>query len=297
MPVASWVPVDHDPLPPAVARYFSWSGARPVAMSRFGEEKLREAGLDPLYVPHSIPDDLVPVDRDEARRALGLPRDAAVLGMVAANKGTAPARKAFPEVLEAFALTISRGWDAWLYLHTDRVGPAGLDLAALADRIGRRHGVDIVSRIVAPDPITMRVGMPHESLSVVYSAFDALVNPSYGEGFGIPIVEAQACGVPVIVADNSSMPELVGDGVAVACDPFYDGNQDSWYGRPDVEALAGAMADYVSAPHGPSTEAMSFADEYRTKRILAEHMLPALTELDPTVEKNMLTVDSLRGRR
>ena len=28
-----------------------------------------------------------------------------------------------------------------------------------------------------------------------------------GEGFGIPIIEAQACSTPVIVTDFSSMPE------------------------------------------------------------------------------------------
>ena len=39
----------------------------------------------------------------------------------------------------------------------------------------------------------------------------ALVFPSFLEGFGLPIIEAQACGCPVLAADSSSLPEIAGD--------------------------------------------------------------------------------------
>ncbi|OHA47064.1 MAG: hypothetical protein A3A80_01415 [Candidatus Terrybacteria bacterium RIFCSPLOWO2_01_FULL_44_24] len=41
---------------------------------------------------------------------------------------------------------------------------------------------------------------------------EALVFPSWYEGFGLPILEAQALGVPVICGNNSSMPEVAGQG-------------------------------------------------------------------------------------
>ena len=40
----------------------------------------------------------------------------------------------------------------------------------------------------------------------------ALTYVPYFEGFGLPIIEAQACGIPVITSDTSSMPEVLGDG-------------------------------------------------------------------------------------
>lgn len=41
---------------------------------------------------------------------------------------------------------------------------------------------------------------------------DMFILPSFYEGFGLPILEAQAAGVPVITSNLSSMPEVAGSG-------------------------------------------------------------------------------------
>ena len=48
-------------------------------------------------------------------------------------------------------------------------------------------------------------------LPVLVSGAKAYILPSLWEGFGIPVIEAQACGVPVVVSKTSSLPEIVGD--------------------------------------------------------------------------------------
>jgi len=67
-----------------------------------------------------------------------------------------------------------------------------------------------------------------DDLPALYSAADALVFPSFYEGFGLPILEAMACGCPVITANNSSLPEVAGD-AAEYCD------------ANDVYSIANAM--------------------------------------------------------
>jgi glycosyltransferase involved in cell wall biosynthesis len=39
---------------------------------------------------------------------------------------------------------------------------------------------------------------------------DVVSNATYGEGFGLPAVEAQACGTPVIVSRGTTGPQLAG---------------------------------------------------------------------------------------
>jgi glycosyltransferase involved in cell wall biosynthesis len=51
----------------------------------------------------------------------------------------------------------------------------------------------------------------HE-LAVLYQMAEVMVYPSFFEGFGLPVAEAQASGCPVITSGTSSLPEAGGDG-------------------------------------------------------------------------------------
>ena len=57
--------------------------------------------------------------------------------------------------------------------------------------------------------------VPDQDLAPLYSGAQAFVYPSLYEGFGMPIVEAQACGCPVITSNTSSMPEAAGEGAVL----------------------------------------------------------------------------------
>jgi hypothetical protein len=68
--------------------FLGTTGATPVAMSRFGERALRDAGFDPLYAPHGVETSVFrpAEDRLAMRRFFKLPEDAFVIGMVANNR-------------------------------------------------------------------------------------------------------------------------------------------------------------------------------------------------------------------
>jgi glycosyltransferase involved in cell wall biosynthesis len=61
-------------------------------------------------------------------------------------------------------------------------------------------------------------GVAEEDLRALYSTAAMMIFPSFQEGFGWPIIEAQACGCPVFTSDRTPMTE-VGGNAAVYLDP------------------------------------------------------------------------------
>lgn len=61
--------------------------------------------------------------------------------------------------------------------------------------------------------------VPEDHLPVLYNLASAYVYPSLYEGFGLPILEAQACGCPILASNASSLPEVAGKG-ALYFDPY-----------------------------------------------------------------------------
>lgn len=274
--MVSWCPVDHEPAPPKVTQFFAKSNAVPVAMSRFGQRQLEH--LDPLYVPHGVDTDAYK-PRADAKSKMGLPDDAFLVGMVAANKGRAPSRKGFQQALEAFSAFHKVHSDSMLYLHTVMEGEfsAGEDLWAMVEAF------DVPRHALATADQYKMVWNPYSpvEMSHFYSGMDVLLSPSMGEGFGIPILEAQACGTPVIVTDFSAMPEVGKVGWHVEHRPFWTG-QGTMQAMADVgdlvESLRHCYSLSTAAKNDLAVQAREHAETYAVERVLEEHMLPALAE-------------------
>ena len=58
----------------------------------------------------------------------------------------------------------------------------------------------------------------HQVLVALYNGCFAFIFPSFSEGFGWPVIEAQACGAPVIASNINPIPEISG-GAALLADP------------------------------------------------------------------------------
>lgn len=64
-----------------------------------------------------------------------------------------------------------------------------------------------------------RVNLSHEDIVMEYTQCDIVAFISLGEGFGVPIIEAQASGRPLITASVSPMCDVAGEGACLV-DPL-----------------------------------------------------------------------------
>lgn len=276
--LAAWTPVDHRPCPPAVLAWFHKTGAVPIAMSKYGARQLANGGLDPLYVPHGVDTSVFKPADDvaEARELFDIPQDAYVVLMNAANKG-AQMRKGFWESIAAFAELARKRSDAVLYMHTEQFGQGmGVNLDEICRSVGLAEGqVRWINQYAY-----LTGSLPEEAMAKLYRASDVLLAPSKGEGFGIPVIEAQACGRPVIVSDFTAQPELVGDGWLVRGEPDWDAAQASCFFKPYVESVYECLEAAYARGRGDSAKAVEFiAGEYDADLVHATMWRPIIEQL------------------
>lgn len=181
-----WAPVDHDRFTPGqVVKAQAARGL--IAMSLDGKRKMEAAGFEPYYVPHGVDSKIFQPTESSFRVTYGI-EDKFVVSMVMANKGS-PSRKAFSNQIAAFAEFRTRHTDTVLYLHTDMQGMGGENIHRLLELNDVPHdAVRIVSQYhYLNGMINSKV------LAGIYTGSDVVMNATMGEGFGIPIVEAQMC--------------------------------------------------------------------------------------------------------
>ena len=126
--------------------------------------------------------------------------------------GSGLARKNRAGVLRALALA-RRDWPG-------RAVFAGEPLTDSERAVARELNLpaDAVREISHPD---------HDDLAALYSRAHAMVFPSFCEGYGWPVLEAQACGCPVICSNVTSLPEVAGDAGLLLAPEDYPGYADA----------------------------------------------------------------------
>jgi FkbM family methyltransferase len=279
-----WFPVDSDPLSPRIYEAVKQAHAR-IVFSKFGVEKMNEVGLDHYYVPHGVDtqSSFYPEDMAECREKLGWPQDKFIVGMVAANKGN-PSRKAFEKNIEAFALLKKKHPDVMLYLHTMKLGFQGVDLPEFINAMGLKEGEDVLF----PSEYHLSLGFPDMYMRTLYSAMDTHLLVSMGEGFGIPIVEAQACGTPVIVGDWTSMSELCFSGWKVPkseAQPTWTPLATYQY-SPNVNAIYELLEQAYNAKGSKKyrERARDGALEYDADAVMDKYWAPVLEEIEESTK-------------
>jgi glycosyltransferase involved in cell wall biosynthesis len=205
----AWAPVDSEPVmarnvPPLKA--CRWT----MAPTRWSARMMQEAGLDPMYMPCAydsesffIKDGLIPSKREFGELIGRDLEDKFLVNVVSANAG---GRKNYQAIFAAWKKFHAERPDSLLYLHTDITGyfSGGNDLVEMAKTYGVND--DSVFYVSQWEYSTGQLG--EDYLNLVYNASDVHLNCCYGEGFGLPIMEAQAAGCPTIVPAFAAANEV-----------------------------------------------------------------------------------------
>lgn len=170
-------------------------------------------------VPNGVDSGLFrPLEREEARRRLGLP-------------------PAGPLLLSVGELTERKGMD--LAVHTLAHLP-GWRLALVGAGPLRRRLEDLARGLDVADRLILAGARPQAELPLWYAACDVFLLASRREGLPNVVLEALACGRPVVAARVWGVPEAVREPVAGR---LVEGH--------DPRAFAAAVLDVAAAPPAP----------------------------------------------
>ena len=280
-PVISYVPLDHVTIPPMVITFLKRYNVSAIAMAPHGQRQLALNGIDAPYIPHTV-DTKIFQRRDKlrgvpTREFMGIDPDTFLVGMVMANKANSIIhRKAYAEQMLAFGIFHKEHPDSHLYIHADFMPIVqGFHLEHLMEACGiPKEAVTFANRD------ELRTGYSDEEMASLYSAMDVLMMGTYGEGFGVPVIEAQSCGVRTIASNWAATQDLVSeDGWLVEGQPFWDEPQKSFYQIPLLGSLTSALEKAYNAPRGHSTASRAFALQFDIEKVWEDYWLPFFREL------------------
>ena len=253
----------------------------PVAMSRHGEAAMRERGIEPMYAPLAVATEVFkikPAHRVAWRMDLGFDDSHFVIGAVGRNN--ADDRKGFLPLFQAFKIFHDRHPEARLYLHTnlnDRYQADGeLNYRAAIDNLGIGEWVAMI------DQSAYALGrIEDEWMADIYNGMDVMCLPTRGEGFGIPIIEAQCCGTPVVTTATTSGPELCksGDLIPVTDDDKQWLPSGAWRHRVRPNAIVAALEEFRTWPHPRETVREAVMD-YSWDAVWPKYFEPILAEME-----------------
>ncbi len=165
----------------------------------------------------------VPLDRADARAALGLPSDVPVLVSV----GGLVERKGFHRVIELLPRLRER-WPGLIYLVVGGASAEGNNRPQLEQQ---------VAQLGLGDTVRFLGSLPPDALKQPLSAADVFVLSTRNEGWANVFLEAMACGLPVVTTDVGGNREVVDRESLGFVVPF-----------GDAEALETALDRALAAP-------------------------------------------------
>ena len=185
----------------------------PIAMSRFGHEVTQANEVEAAYIPHGVDTKVFqpPADKERAKQALGCEGKFVIL-----SNARNQLCKMVPRTLEIFRRFALDKDGALLHLHCD---PNDTYTRSPEYHYDLRRDIaflDLTKKVCLTKDIFTSKGMSLEQLVPIYQAADVHLLASWGEGFGLPTLQAAATGVVPLASDYTASKELVtGHGEAI----------------------------------------------------------------------------------
>jgi glycosyltransferase involved in cell wall biosynthesis len=99
----------------------------------------------------------------------------------------------------------------------------------------------------------------NEELRALYSCADLMLFPSLQEGFGWPIIEAQACGCPVVTSNRAPMTEVGGD-AATYIDP------------DDMDSAVSIIAGRIQIRNQPCEKSLENIERFGVSKMIGRYL-------------------------
>jgi glycosyltransferase involved in cell wall biosynthesis len=195
-------------------------------------------------VEHSVPTTGLPFDAQHVLDTLTTRPTFLMVGTIEPRKGHAQTLEAFEQL-----------WTERVDVNLVIVGKQGWMVEALVDKL-RTHP-ERGKRLFWLE------GISDEYLEKVYAASTCLIAASYGEGFGLPLIEAAQHRLPIIARRIPVFREVAGDHA------FYFADSR------DPAVIAKAVRDWLSLRHAgthPTTEGLKWHSWQQS----AEHLLEVI---------------------
>jgi glycosyltransferase involved in cell wall biosynthesis len=219
-----------------------------VSLTKYTQKLFKGIGLNTEYVPHGVNPELYK-PHSALKRAQLRERNNYKGKFVVFSVGKNQDRKGWDRLIKGFSQFVheNNAKDAVFLMHTDKEGSdvrgkdAGYMINVLADKY------EVTDQCYMTDPQLhklWRQNFTEKQLVDLYNIADVGLYAG-AEGFGIPILEQQACGRPVIIGDMCSARELVeGHGKIVPLAGYNEGVNGVETGKVSAEGITKALTEY-----------------------------------------------------
>jgi glycosyltransferase involved in cell wall biosynthesis len=127
------------------------------------------------------------------------------------------------------------------------------------------------------------------TLQALYSLSRVLLFPSLAEGFGWPLIEAQACGCPVITTDEPPMNEIAG-AAAIYLPLLKAGENTVDWARTGAGALQTLLAESASERAQRKETARAWAGRFDAERAIEQYLAIYRRILDAAPTRGVMSL-------